>query len=64
MLAMIQRSSQVGNVRELHMSPANVYRFFAAKCEINEAVCMDGLGSRNEGGRLEGQRVRYVRRGF
>jgi AcrR family transcriptional regulator len=30
--------------RELHMSPANVYRFFAAKSEINEAVCMDLLG--------------------
>jgi AcrR family transcriptional regulator len=26
------------------MSPANVYRFFAAKSEINEAVCMDLLG--------------------
>ncbi len=24
--------------RELHMSPANVYRFFSAKAEINEAV--------------------------
>ena len=30
--------------RELHMSPANVYRFFAAKSEINAAVCMDLLG--------------------
>jgi AcrR family transcriptional regulator len=30
--------------RELHMSPANVYRFFAAKSKINEAVCMDLLG--------------------
>jgi len=30
--------------RELHMSPANVYRFFTAKSEINEAVCMDLLG--------------------
>jgi len=30
--------------RELHMSPANVYRFFAAKSEINEAVCLDLLG--------------------
>jgi AcrR family transcriptional regulator len=29
---------------ELHMSPANIYRFFAAKSEINEAVCMDLLG--------------------
>ena len=31
--------------RELHMSPANVYRYFAAKSEINEAVCMDLLGT-------------------
>jgi len=30
--------------RELQMSPANVYRYFAAKSEINEAVCMDLLG--------------------
>jgi AcrR family transcriptional regulator len=30
--------------RELHISPANVYRFFAAKSEIDEAVCMDLLG--------------------
>jgi AcrR family transcriptional regulator len=26
------------------MSPANIYRFFAAKSEINEAVCMGLLG--------------------
>jgi AcrR family transcriptional regulator len=31
-------------LRELRMSPANVYRFFGAKSEINEAVCMDLLG--------------------
>jgi AcrR family transcriptional regulator len=30
--------------RELHVSPAIVYRFFKAKSEINEAVCMDLLG--------------------
>jgi AcrR family transcriptional regulator len=30
--------------RELRMSTANVYRFFAAKSEINEAVCLDLLG--------------------
>ena len=30
--------------RELHMSSANVYRFFAAKSEINEAVCIKLLG--------------------
>jgi AcrR family transcriptional regulator len=28
---------------DLHMSPANIYRFFTAKSEINEAVCMDLL---------------------
>ena len=30
--------------RELQMSPANVYRYFTNKSEINEAVCMDLLG--------------------
>ena len=30
--------------RELHMSQSNVYRYFTAKSEINEAVCMDLLG--------------------
>jgi AcrR family transcriptional regulator len=29
--------------RELHMSPANVYRFFTAKSDIDEAVCLDLL---------------------
>ena len=29
---------------ELQMSPANIYRFFAAKSEINEAVCIKLLG--------------------
>jgi AcrR family transcriptional regulator len=34
----------VGDIaRELHMSSANVYRFFTAKSDINEAVCMDLL---------------------
>ena len=33
-----------GIARELHMSRANVYRFFTAKSEINAAVCMDILG--------------------
>ena len=30
--------------RELHMSPANVYRFFGSKAEINEAVARKLLG--------------------
>jgi AcrR family transcriptional regulator len=30
--------------RELHMFPAKVYRFFTAKSEINEAVCIEMLG--------------------
>jgi AcrR family transcriptional regulator len=39
------QKTTVGDIaRELHMSSANVYRFFAAKSEINEAVCMDVLG--------------------
>jgi NAD(P)-dependent dehydrogenase (short-subunit alcohol dehydrogenase family) len=29
--------------RELRMSPANVYRFFANKSDVTEAVCMDLL---------------------
>jgi AcrR family transcriptional regulator len=30
--------------RELHVSPANIYRFYASKSKINEAVCLDLLG--------------------
>ena len=38
------RKTTVADIaRELHMSPANVYRFFTAKSDINEAVCMDLL---------------------
>jgi AcrR family transcriptional regulator len=34
------QKTTVGDIaRELHMSPANVYRFFGAKAEINVAVC-------------------------
>ena len=39
-----QKTMVADIARELHMSPANVYRFFAAKSEINEAVCLDLLG--------------------
>jgi len=39
-----QKTTVADIARELCMSPANVYRFFAAKSEINEAVCMDLLG--------------------
>ncbi len=39
-----QKTTVADIARELHMSPANVYRYFAAKSEINEAVCMDLLG--------------------
>jgi len=39
-----QKTTVADIARELRMSPANVYRFFAAKSEINEAVCMDLLG--------------------
>jgi AcrR family transcriptional regulator len=39
-----QKTTVADIARELHMSPANVYRFFAAKSEINEAVCTDLLG--------------------
>ena len=39
-----QKTTVTDIAREAHMSPANLYRFFAAKSEINEAVCMDLLG--------------------
>jgi AcrR family transcriptional regulator len=39
-----QKTMVADIARELHMSPANVYRFFTAKSEINAAVCMDILG--------------------
>jgi len=39
-----QKTTVADIARELQMSPANIYRFFAAKSEISEAVCMDLLG--------------------
>jgi AcrR family transcriptional regulator len=39
-----QKTTVLDIAHELHMSPTNIYRFFAAKSEINEAVCMDLLG--------------------
>jgi AcrR family transcriptional regulator len=39
-----QKTTVADIARELHMSPANIYRYFTAKSEINEAVCMDLLG--------------------
>jgi AcrR family transcriptional regulator len=39
-----QKTTVANIARELHMSAANVYRFFATKSEINAAVCMDILG--------------------
>jgi AcrR family transcriptional regulator len=40
-----QKTTVADIARELRMSPANVYRFFSAKSEINAAVCKDLLGS-------------------
>jgi AcrR family transcriptional regulator len=38
------QKTTVGDIaRELGMSPANVYRFFAKKSDLNEAVCMSLL---------------------
>ncbi|HUI19990.1 MAG TPA: TetR/AcrR family transcriptional regulator [Methylocella sp.] len=52
-----QKTTVADIARELHMSPANVYRFFAAKSEINEAVCMDLLGKiEGEAERIAGSR--------
>jgi len=39
-----QKTTVADIARELNMSPANVYRFFSAKSEINAAVCRDLLG--------------------
>ena len=38
-----QKTTVADIARELNMSPANVYRFFAAKSEINAAVCREIL---------------------
>ncbi len=39
-----QKTTVADIARELRMSPANIYRFFTAKSEINEAVCQQILG--------------------
>ena len=39
-----QKTTVADIARELRMSPANVYRFFGAKSEVNAAVCMELLG--------------------
>lgn len=39
-----QKTTVADIARDLHMSPANVYRFFSAKAEINEAVARGLLG--------------------
>jgi Bacterial regulatory proteins, tetR family len=44
-----QKTTVADIARELHMSPANVYRFFAAKSEINEAGRAASLLSGEDG---------------
>ncbi|MGP0061437.1 MAG: TetR/AcrR family transcriptional regulator [Beijerinckiaceae bacterium] len=39
-----QKTTVSDIARELHMSPANVYRFFGTKSEINEAVARQIMG--------------------
>ena len=39
-----QKTTVADIARELRMSPANVYRFFASKAAINEAICARILG--------------------
>jgi AcrR family transcriptional regulator len=39
-----QKTTVADIAREIGMSPANVYRFLAAKSEIKEAVCLNLLG--------------------
>ncbi len=38
-----QKTTVADIARELRMSPANIYRFFTSKSEINEAVCQQIL---------------------
>ena len=40
-----QKTTVADIARELRMSPANVYRFFGSKAEINGAVARHILGS-------------------
>lgn len=44
-----QKTAVADIARELGMSPANVYRFFASKSAINEAICARLLGGIAEG---------------
>ena len=58
-----QKTTVADIARELHMSPANVYRFFGAKSEINAAVCMDLLGKiEAEAGKIAASRGTAVHR--
>ncbi|MGH6823531.1 MAG: TetR family transcriptional regulator [Methylocella sp.] len=58
-----QKTTVADIARELHMSPANVYRFFGAKSEINAAVCMDLLGKiEAEAGKIAASRGAALQR--
>ncbi|MGS0740158.1 TetR/AcrR family transcriptional regulator [Pseudomonas sp. GG8] len=58
-----QKTTVADIARELHMSPANVYRFFGAKSEINAAVCMDLLGKiEAEAGKIAASRGTAIQR--
>ena len=58
-----QKTTVADIARELHMSPANVYRFFGAKSEINAAVCMDLLGKiEAEAGKIAASRGTALQR--
>jgi AcrR family transcriptional regulator len=58
-----QKTTVADIARELHMSPANVYRFFGAKSEINAAVCLDLLGKiEAEAGKIAVSRATAVQR--
>jgi AcrR family transcriptional regulator len=52
-----QKTTVADIARELNMSPANVYRFFSAKSEINAAVCRDLLGKIE----VEGEKIAATR---
>jgi AcrR family transcriptional regulator len=58
-----QKTTVADIARELHMSPANVYRFFGAKSEINAAVCLDLLGKiEAEAGKIAASRGTALQR--
>jgi AcrR family transcriptional regulator len=57
-----QKTTVADIARELHMSPANIYRFFGAKSEINAAVAQHLMGEGEENRHGPGERCRPAAR--